>query len=231
MRHVFYVHGFASSARSTKAAIFADRLRPFGIDLQCPDFNEPDFSTLTSSRMLAQLEAAMAALPPGPVVLIGSSMGGFVSFHAAVRQNAQRARHEAVSHPIDRLVLLAPAFEFGRSSFGTLDAEGIARWRETDRLDVFHYGQQKVLPLRFALFEDAQRYDSFVEPAPVSTLIFQGSRDQAVDPAMVRRFAGPRPRVTLRLVDDDHLLMSHIDLIWRETAAFLGLPVRPQDGG
>lgn len=230
MRHIFYVHGFASSPQSTKAALLAERLRPFGVPLLCPDFNEPDFSTLTASRMIAQLEAAMATLPPGPIALIGSSMGGFVSFHAAVRQARRRARLERLTHPIDRLVLLAPAFEFGRSSFGSLDAEGIARWKATDRLDVFHYGDQKVLPLRFALFEDAQGYDSFAEPAPVATIIFQGSRDEAVDPTMVARFSRARPAVTLRAVDDDHLLMDNIDLIWREAATFLGLP-SPSGGG
>ena len=56
MRHVFYLHGFASSARSTKAAFFAERLRPHGLELQCPDFNEPDFETLTVSRMLEQVD-------------------------------------------------------------------------------------------------------------------------------------------------------------------------------
>ncbi|MEW5981434.1 MAG: YqiA/YcfP family alpha/beta fold hydrolase [Acidobacteriota bacterium] len=225
MGHVFYIHGFASSAQSTKAAFFADRLRPLGIELQCPDFNGPDFSTLTSSRMISQLEAVMAALPPGPVALVGSSMGGFVAFHAAVRQASRRARRECVSHPIDRLVLLAPAFEFGRSRFGTLDEEGVARWKESDRLDVFHHGEKRVLPLTFAIFEDAQRWDSFAEEVPVPTLIFQGSRDEAVEPAMVRRFAAPRPLVTLRMLDDDHLLMANIDLVWRETATFLGLPL------
>jgi hypothetical protein len=27
----------------------------------------------------------------------------------------------------------------------------------------------------------------------------------------------------VRMVDDDHLLMSSLDLIWKESAAFLGL--------
>ena len=67
MQHVFYLHGFASSAQSKKAAFFADRLRPHGIELQCPDFNEPDFATLTASRMIAQVEAALETRPPGPV--------------------------------------------------------------------------------------------------------------------------------------------------------------------
>jgi predicted esterase YcpF (UPF0227 family) len=45
---VLYLHGFASSPRSTKAEYFGDRLRPYGVELECPDFNLPDFSTLTS---------------------------------------------------------------------------------------------------------------------------------------------------------------------------------------
>jgi uncharacterized protein len=79
--HVFYLHGFASSGRSKKAAYFAERLRPDGIPLRCPDFNEPDFSTLTMTRMLDRLAGDIATLgppslapgTPAGVVLIGSS--------------------------------------------------------------------------------------------------------------------------------------------------------------
>lgn len=223
MRHVLYLHGFGSAARSTKAAHFEDRLRPHGIELQCPDFNQPDFESLTATRMLAQVDAAIAGLPPGPVALIGSSLGGFVAFHAAVRHAAERGRARTSKRPIDRLVLLAPAFEFGRTPFGGMDAEGLARWRETDRYEVFHDGDNRPRSVRYALYEDAQQYDSARCAVDTPTLVFQGSRDTVVDPVMVQRFAAARPSMTLRLLDDDHRLMSSLDLVWRETAAFLGL--------
>lgn len=35
--HVVYLHGFASSPASTKAAFFAERLRSHGIEVRCPD--------------------------------------------------------------------------------------------------------------------------------------------------------------------------------------------------
>jgi len=70
---VFYLHGFASSPNSAKARFFGDRLTACGVKVDIPDFNQPDFSTLTISRMLQQLEKRIAAIPPGPVVLIGSS--------------------------------------------------------------------------------------------------------------------------------------------------------------
>ena len=87
--HVFYLHGFASSAASTKAAFLAGRLAERGITLQTPDFNEPDFSTLTITRMIDQTITAIAALPPDRVVLIGSSLGAFVAIHVAARLSAE----------------------------------------------------------------------------------------------------------------------------------------------
>ena len=89
LMHVFYLHGFASSARSSKARFFGERLASLGLPLHLPDFNEPDFSTLTVTRMLDQVDDAIAALPAGPVTLIGSSLGAFVAWHAAARRASE----------------------------------------------------------------------------------------------------------------------------------------------
>jgi len=99
---VFYLHGFASSARSSKAAFFEAKLAGRGVVLERPDLNEPDFSTLTISRMVAQVAAALDQ-GEGPAAIIGSSLGGFVAVQAALQRPAM----------IDRLVLLAPALDFG----------------------------------------------------------------------------------------------------------------------
>jgi pimeloyl-ACP methyl ester carboxylesterase len=103
-RTVFYLHGFASSDRSTKAAYFADRLRTHGITLRCPDFNRPDFASLTMTRMLDQLASETTQPQGGGVTLIGSSLGGTLAILAASR----------LTNRIDRLVLLAPAVMFAR---------------------------------------------------------------------------------------------------------------------
>lgn len=224
MRHVIYLHGFASSPNSTKARLFADRLPPFGINVQCPDLNEPDFSNLTTTRMIAQVGALAAALPPGPVALVGSSLGGFVAYLYAVRQARLRAAGAPVAHPVDRVVLLAPALDFGRSGFSGLDAAGLDAWRTTGRHDVMHYALNEMRPVRYALYEDAQAYDAFGETVPVPTMIFHGRRDDVVDPAMVRRFAAGRPRVSLTMLDDGHTLGNSLDMVWGESARFLGLP-------
>src|SRR5262245_40205517 len=140
--HVFYLHGFASSAQSSKARFFSERLASLGLPLHLPDFNEPDFFTLTVTRMLDQLDEAIAALPAGPVVLIGSSLGAFVAWHSAARRAARAAGAVGAAgasgaggrdaHPIEKLVLLAPALDFGKNRMKELGEAGLAKWKDTN---------------------------------------------------------------------------------------------------
>lgn len=223
LMHVFYLHGFASSARSSKARFFTERLAPLGIPLHRPDFNEPDFGTITTTRMIGQVERAMAALEPGPMALIGSSLGAFVAWHAAARQHAGGG---PADRPITHLVLLAPALDFGANRMRELGEEGIERWRTTGWLEWFHYGFNEPRRVHYELYEDARRYDSLRAEVSVPTLIFQGTRDALVDPAMVTAFAESRPTVRLELLDDEHQLLGSLERVWQGTAEFLGLPAK-----
>ena len=215
--HIFYLHGFASSPESSKAIFLAAKLAETGTKLQCPDFNEPDFSTLTVSRMLQQLEKRIAALTPGEVVLIGSSLGGFVAIEAA-RRMVSRAQH-----PISRLVLLAPAIDLKWETLPGVGPGGIDEWRRTGEIEVFHHAHGRPYPLKFSFYEDAIRYHPEAARLALPMLIFQGRRDESVDPHAVERFAGAQPDATLHLLDDEHQLGNSLDFIWRETARALML--------
>jgi pimeloyl-ACP methyl ester carboxylesterase len=217
--HLFYLHGFASSPMSSKAQFFGERLAERRLKLHTPDFNQPDFSTLTISRMLQQLEKRIAATPPGPVVLIGSSLGGFVAIETAARQ-VNQARH-----PIARVVLLAPAVELEWERWTEIVAHGgVDAWRTKGDIEVFHYADEQPHRLKFGFYTDAQRYKASTRRLTVPTLVFQGRRDESVTPAVVEKFAKSQPDATLHLLDDSHQLKESLDFIWRATSQFLSLP-------
>jgi len=209
-----YLHGFASSARSSKAAWFGDRAAEHDLRLVTPDFNQPDFEHLTITRMLAQVAEVIERLPAGPVALIGSSLGGFVAVQAA-RQLSRR---------VDRLVLLAPALDFSANRLHDLGDRGVDEWRRTGILNVFHYGFGRLMPVHFGLYEDAAGYDALDAIVTQPVQIFQGRRDTAVSPETVERWARTRSGVELHLLDDDHQLMASLPVIWRAMQSFLHIP-------
>ena len=209
---VLYLHGFASSAQSSKARFFREKVAAHGVELVTPDFNEPDFSTLTVTRMLAQVRAEID-MASDPVALIGSSLGAFVAVNAAAHAPDR----------VDRVILLAPALDFGGNRMRDLGDRGLDEWRRTDTLQVFHYGYGRLVPVHYELYSDATKYDAFNATVEQPVLIFQGARDAAVDPATVERWASARSNVELHLLDDDHQLLSSLEVIWAGSARFLGV--------
>jgi pimeloyl-ACP methyl ester carboxylesterase len=228
---VFYLHGFASSSQSSKAAFFATHLRERGIELQTPDLNLPDFSTLTITRMVDQVAAAIdGAAGHGSrrpdVILIGSSLGAFVAIQTALRRPDRMAR----------LILLAPALEFGSrkadggaveaaqeggARISDLDERGLDDWKRAGRINVFHYGYGRLVPVHYELYADARRYDCVNAELTMPIQVFQGRQDTVVDPAAVERWAKARPNVELHMLDDDHQLAASLPDIWERTAPYL----------
>jgi uncharacterized protein len=210
---VLYLHGFASSARSTKAGYFAERLREYGVTLRCPDFNAPDFSTLTLTRMLDQLKQEVEDSAGRAVTLIGSSLGGTLAILAAERFAAR----------VNRVVLLAPAVMFAKPGHHLLPPERIEEWRRRGSLPFFHYAASEERPLHYAFYEDSLGYDAFAARIDQPTLVFQGLHDASVDYRTVEAFAHARPNVILSLLEDDHQLIASLPRIWESVAPFLGL--------
>jgi pimeloyl-ACP methyl ester carboxylesterase len=210
---IFYLHGFASSPGSTKIRYFYERLCEHGVNLVCPDFNEPDFKTLTMTRMLDQLERQLPPAGGPPVALIGSSLGGTLAILAAARAPSR----------VERLVLLAPAVMFAKPGHHLLPPERIDEWRRRGSLPFFHYAANQQLELDYAFYEDSLRYDAFNASVPQPALIFQGRRDASVDHRTVEQFANARPNVTLSLLDDDHQLIASLPRMWNDIRPFLGL--------
>jgi pimeloyl-ACP methyl ester carboxylesterase len=218
VRHVIYLHGFASSPESSKAQRFRRELERYGVGFTCPDLNEPAFETLTVTRMLDDVGRALASVNDGPVAVIGSSLGGFVAVHAA--EQASRAGDSRV----DRVIALAPAFDFGGNRLRQLGEHGLEEWRREGRLRVMHYASNTYRDIGYELYADAAGYDAFAIHSTLPMLVYQGTRDETVDPEMVKTWCADRPNVTLRLLNDDHQLTASMDEIWDGARGFLGLP-------
>ncbi|HUR33064.1 MAG TPA: YqiA/YcfP family alpha/beta fold hydrolase [Vicinamibacterales bacterium] len=209
---VLYLHGFASSPQSTKARYFAERLAAHGVALAAPDFNQPDFTSLTMSRMLDQLDAEIDAVG-GRATLMGSSLGAALAVLAAGR----------FADAVDRLVLLAPAVMFAKPGHSLLPPERIEEWRHRGSLPFFHYAYGEERALQYEFYADSLQHDAFEVAFTQPTLIFQGLGDTVVDPRTVELFARTRPNVTLSLLDDDHQLAASLPRMWASVEDFLGL--------
>jgi pimeloyl-ACP methyl ester carboxylesterase len=207
----FYLHGFASSPTSSKAAFFRQKLKGLGHTLVCPDFNLPDFESLTISRMIDQTGELLDASSDGPRVLIGSSLGAFVALQAAARWPER----------IERLVLLAPAVDLRPERLAELGNRTIEDWRATGTLDIFHYTYGRMAKLGFALYRDAEQYDAMDLVVPQPIQVFQGLRDAVVNPETVERWSAARPNVELHMLDDDHQMHASLDVIWERMQPFL----------
>lgn len=215
VRHVFYLHGFASSPRSQKAAYFDERLRAHGVTLHCPDLNEPEFASLTLTRMLGQLGSAIEGLDDGPVDLLGSSLGAVVAIHLAA----------SMPEKIGRLVLLAPALGFMTTGQAFLGEERLALWRSRGAIDVFHFGYGERRLLNYSFYADSLNYDACTADVRQPVFVAQGLQDEAVDYRVVRDYAATRQNVTLMLLDDGHQLVRSLPRIWERVAQFLELSV------
>lgn len=197
--HALYLHGFASGPHSRKGqavgALLAGRVRSYAV----VDLERGDFRGLTIDRILARTVAAAAALPAdgAPLLLIGSSLGGYCSALLAARRMLPR---------LAALVLVAPAFGFASRWRERLGDGGIARWRAQGELPFFHHGEQRELPLGVGFLDSCQGLPDLPGDPGVPAAIVHGRRDETVSWEGALAYARAHPRCELHLVDGEHSL-------------------------
>ena len=203
-----YLHGFASSLRSSKATYLRDRFAEINLDLKVLDLNQGGFSSLTLTRQIEQT----VAVPDNqtPITLIGSSFGGLTS--AWVAQTNVR---------VQNLILLAPAFGFPQSWYSRLQPEQIEQWRKSGYLSVYHYGENKQLPLHYKFLQDAENYPVTGLTRSLPTLIIHGIHDDVVPIQVSRDYAKQHSQVELVELNSDHGLNDAKARIWQEIKQFL----------
>jgi uncharacterized protein len=215
-----YLHGFASSPDSLKAKYFRDRFSSLTIDLKTPDLNQNDFSRLTLTRQLHQIETAFLqpqtllsqaenVKNPGEVTIIGSSFGGLTAAWLAQRQLS-----------VKQIVLLAPAFQFLSHWLPLLGQQQLEKWQSEKYLPVYHSREQRDLPLNYQFVVDLDQYPEQKLMRSVPTLIMHGLHDTIIPIQASRNFAANRPWVQLIELEDDHSLGNFLAEIWEAIQKF-----------
>ncbi|MBD1919027.1 MULTISPECIES: YqiA/YcfP family alpha/beta fold hydrolase [Cyanophyceae] len=214
MPQYLYLHGFASSPQSAKAQAMKARFAALGLDLIIPDLNQDDFAHLTLSRQIQQVSLLVLAQSE-PTILIGSSLGGLTA--AWVVQQA------AITNRIEKLVLLAPAFDFLKQWLPRIGPDQLEAWRTEGTLPIYHYTEQRTLPLHYNFIIDAQSYSDDGLKAQIPTLILHGTNDETISIEASRAYAATRPSVRLVELFSDHALTDVEKDIWQHTQEFLRL--------
>lgn len=196
-----YLHGFASSPQSQKATAFTKRFSELGLPLTVPDLEDGDFKHLTISRQIRLIEKTLDSFPGATFALIGSSMGGYLT-----------ALTSQIRPEVKGAYLMCPGFNF------------INRWRsafikETQNeggaglIRVFNYRYNKTMELDPGIFEDGEKWEAAPFERPVPTRIVHGIHDDTVEIGESRNFTQNHPWASLKEVDSDHGLLSHLDWI------------------
>jgi pimeloyl-ACP methyl ester carboxylesterase len=206
MTRVLYLHGFASGPASRKATFFGWELAKSGVKLETPDLAEGDFRGLTISKQLRVIERAANG---DRALLIGSSLGGYLAALYAHR------------HPeVAGLVLLAPAFNFYKQWTEELGSATMEQWRQAGETPVYHYGEQKTMPLGFEFIEDAAHFDpypTFTQPC----IIFHGTADPVVPVDYSEAFARDHSNAELVKVQSGHELTDVLEIIWAKAGPWI----------
>jgi len=207
MTPVVYLHGFASSPLSSKAQFFRRKFAARGVPMEIPQLDEGRFEELTISGQLRVIERTVGERP---AILMGSSLGGYLAALYAARHPSQ----------IERMVLLAPAFQFPRRWRERYSPED---WKREGSIPVFHYGEGRERSLGYQFAEDAAQYED--EPEfPQPAVIFHGVHDSVVPVGISSAYAARHPNVELVLLESGHELTDVLEPMWLKTSSYLSVP-------
>jgi esterase/lipase len=209
MTQFIYLHGFASGPSSKKALVFKNKFKEIGVSLAVPDLEEGNFKNINLTFQMNILFNLLDKYQNEEVCLVGSSMGGYLAAIAAQKRTNVKA-----------IYLMAPGFNFmdrWMKKLG-LDCEDETSW--ISMIPVFHYryGVTKLISTR--IFKDAKNWSNLKLDREIPVRIVHGIHDEVVSVNESRNFIVDRPWASLKELDADHSLLSHVDWIVTDSIKF-----------
>lgn len=206
---LLYLHGFASGPRSYKGVKLQERFAARDVAVELPSLRLPSFERPRVSIMIDAITESLRSRAE-PAVVIGSSLGGLVAAHVALRTDRVAA-----------LVLLAPAFGMAQRWRDRLGDEGLAKWRRDEWLPVFDFAAKRDAGIDIGFLDDALALSPELPQPRCPIAIVHGSHDDVVPVAQSEAFVAAVPHASLTIVDDGHELGHSLDAIERQTTELL----------
>lgn len=226
---VVFAHGLGSDRTGEKIGAFAAECAQRGWALVAADFrghgqSDGTMVELSGPRLLEDLAAIVTYARQragGPLLLVGSSMGGWTAAWLTIAR-------PALAGLVDACALIAPALRF--FDWLNLRADERAAWQQTGR---YHLRTQYLdLELGSQLLTDAAQYpfamllEQFARPAA----IFHGMRDETIPYQLSLDFIEQARETRLELClsrEGDHRLITQKAVMARESCDLLARVTAP----
>jgi len=209
MTQFIYLHGFASSPSSNKAIVFKNKFKEIGFSLVIPDLEKGNFENINLTYQMNILYDLLDKFKGEEVCLVGSSMGGYLAAIAAQKRKN-----------IQAIYLMAPGFNFMDRWMKKLDLDCADETSWISMVPVFHYGYGVTKLVSTRLFKDAKNWSNLKLDRKIPIRIIHGIHDEVVSVNESRKFVVDRPWSSLKELDADHGLLSHVDWIVADSIKF-----------
>ena len=209
MTEFVYLHGFASGPSSKKASAFKNKFKEIGVSLNTPDLEGGKFENMTLTSQVNIVVGLLDQFQCKKVCLIGSSMGGYLATLVAQRRVEVKATY-----------LMAPGFNFLERWMRSLklDFDDETCW--DPKIQIFHYRYDETKYIRTDIFKDAKNWRSLGLKREVPSRIVHGTHDEVVPIDESKKFISRRPWCSLKELDSDHGLLSHLEWVVDDCMAF-----------
>jgi pimeloyl-ACP methyl ester carboxylesterase len=219
-RQILFITGFLSKRWGNKSKALAQWCEEKGWGFCCYDVrgfgeSEGTFTDYTLSDWIADARLVLTMLQDGPpVTIVGNSFGGWIAWMMA---------HECSA--VEKLLLIAPAFNAVGVRAKEIPADRRTRWRDTGWMPWDDDPVHKDWPLSWKWVEESEAYWSkrFGQLRRVKTTLLHGLQDRTIHPRTSWQFVDellvrdPDYPIELILKVGDHRLSGpeHLDTFRR----------------
>ena len=177
--------------------------------MNTPDLEGGNFENMTLTSQVNIVFDLLDQFQGKKVCLIGSSMGGYLATLLAQKRVVIKATY-----------LMAPGFNFLERWMRSLQLDYDGDNTLKRKVPIFHYRYDKTKYIYTDIFKDAKKWASIGLKRDVPTRIVHGTHDEVVPINESIKFVSRRPWCSLKELDCDHGLLSHLDWIVDDCIAF-----------